>query len=303
MKPGKIRTRSTAAKRSDAIKGFLQNLYPQHLASAVMHAATRIRFRPFKNWQVTWFVKKYGVEMEQATVSDPRGYPDFNAFFTRDLKPDARPIGVGNTVISCPADGEISQFGAIRNGRLLQAKGIDYSLEQLLAGRPQLADLFEGGDFLTVYLSPRDYHRVHMPIDGAIRQMVHVPGKLFSVNQATTRVVKDLFARNERVINLFDTVAGPLALIMVGAVFVGSIETVWAGKVTPRRGRGGSAWGDDHDGIGKTTLKRGQEMGRFNMGSTVILLFPGNAVQWDSRLRPGLPVRMGQDIGALTPCT
>jgi phosphatidylserine decarboxylase len=199
-----------------------------------------------------------------------------------------------------PVDGAVSQAGEIEHGRIFQAKGQFYSLEELLGGDPQLADCFDGGSFATLYLAPRDYHRIHMPLAGKLRKMIHIPGRLFSVCPSTTRTVRRLFSRNERIINLFETEAGPMAVIMVGAIFVASMDTVWAGTVTPvsRRIERWDYSGEERKSV---ELEAGMELGRFNMGSTVILLFPPKTVNWEESLRPGSRVCFGEAIAHL--CT
>jgi phosphatidylserine decarboxylase len=198
--------------------------------------------------------------------------------------------------VVCPADGTLSQLGQIEDGRVFQAKGYDYTLLELLGNDLPRAAPLAGGSFATIYLSPRDYHRVHMPLDGALRAMTHVPGRLFSVNPITTSLVPRLFARNERLVCHFDSEIGPTAIVLVGAIFVGSIETVWAGEVTPTRGESPTR---GYDGEEVVRLAKGEEMGRFNMGSTVILVFPPGAVAWDTGLKPGDGLRMGQRMGRL----
>ncbi len=278
----------------DYLKALPQYLMPGHLVSRLIHAFTRIRHPAIKNRFTGWFVKHFNVNMDEAAESNPFAYEHFNAFFTRELKPGARPIVNGEKQLACPVDGAVSQVGDIVEGRIFQAKGHDYSLEQLLGGSEKRAAPFQGGSFTTIYLSPRDYHRIHMPIDGTLREMVHVPGRLFSVNPATTRVIPGLFARNERVVSLFDTAAGPMALVKVGAVNVGSIETVWAGEVTPPAGR--VVRTRRYEGEEAIQLKKGEEMGRFNMGSTVILVFGPDAIDWAGDLQPGVSVRLGQAL-------
>jgi len=268
----------------------LQYLLPHHLLSALLFRATRVRWRPVKDRLIGAFVRHYRIDMSEARESDPTAYTSFNAFFTRPLRRDARPIADQEGSLVCPADGALSQLGAIGDGRVFQAKGHDCSLSELLGGRDDWARRFDGGAFATIYLSPRDYHRVHMPVDATLREMIHVPGRLFSVNPVTTALVPRLFGRNERVLCLFETASGPMALILVGAIFVGSMETVWAGQVTPT-------------GLRKPApetavrLDQGAEMGRFNMGSTVILLFGPGRVAWEQGLKPGAPLHMGQQIG------
>jgi phosphatidylserine decarboxylase len=272
----------------------MQYLLPQHLLSALMYRLTRLRWRPLKNLVIRGFVRHFRVDMGESLEPDATAYETFNHFFTRELRPDARPFPAASDAVLCPADGTLSQLGKIAHGRVFQAKGRDYSLVELLGGRDDWAQAFQGGGFATIYLSPRDYHRVHMPLTGDLREMIHVPGRLFSVNPITTALVPRLFARNERLACLFESEAGPMAVILVGAIFVGSMETVWSGQVTPRASAGKST------GEGPTArLDRGSEMGRFNMGSTVILLFPPDRVAWDPSLAAGDPVRVRQRIGDL----
>jgi phosphatidylserine decarboxylase len=270
---------------------------PHHALSHLMHRATRVRLRAWKDCQIRWFIKRYGVDMGLAEQPSHEAYADFNAFFTRALRPGARPIS-GNDVV-CPADGTLSQFGAVRDDLLVQAKGSSFSLTRLLGGEPARAAPFQGGHFATVYLSPRDYHRVHMPLAGTLREMVHVPGRLFSVNSVSTSMVRNLFVRNERVVSLFDTDRGPLAIVLVGAIFVGSIEQVWAGQVAPAATSGTTAWRYQADGPTAMTLAKGEEMGRFNMGSTVIVALPPGRLRWCPELAPGRPVTMGTGLADL----
>lgn len=276
----------------------LQYILPHHMLSAFMFRVARIRWRPFKDLLIGSVVRKYRVDMAEAQQPDPLAYESFNEFFTRSLRPEARPIAVQEDAVTCPADGEMSQLGAITNGRIFQAKGRDYSLLELLGGRADWAERLDGGTFATIYLSPRDYHRVHMPYGGTLREMIHVPGRLFSVSPATTSLVPRLFGRNERVLCLFESGAGPMALILVGAIFVGSMETVWAGQVTPTSGR---EPGKVYEGQASIRLGKGAEMGRFNMGSTVILVFPPGMVEWQPGLKPGERLRMGRGIGRISP--
>ena len=273
----------------------LQYLVPQHLLSALMYRFARLRWRPLRAALIRAFARHFQVNMAEAREPNLAAYASFNAFFTRALQPGARPLPPDPGAIVCPADGALSQHGAISAGRLFQAKGLDYSLDELVED-PDWARRFQGGSFATIYLSPRDYHRVHMPATGRLRGMIHIPGRLFSVNRATASLVPRLFARNERVVCLFDGEAGPFALILVGAIFVGGMETVWAGEVTPARGQSPRRHFGDEDPV---DLARGAEMGRFNMGSTVILLFPAGSVTWDAALAPGAPLRMGQTLGRL----
>lgn len=283
----------------DYIKALPQYLMPGHLVSRLIHAFTRSRHSGIKNRFTDWFVRHFRVNMDEALESDPHAYETFNAFFTRALKPGVRPIVEGEDALACPVDGAVSQAGPIDEGRIFQAKGHDYSLQQLLGGSAERARPFLGGSFATIYLSPRDYHRIHMPVTGTLREMVLVPGRLFSVNPATTRVIPGLFARNERVVSIFETAAGPMAMVKVGAVNVGSIETVWHGEVTPPAGRVVRSWSyQDDEAI---TLEKGAEMGRFNMGSTVIVLFGPEVVEWDDAIRSDASVKLGQLLATKKP--
>jgi len=280
---------------------LLLHLLPHHLLGRLGHVVTRSEWPPLKSWLIRTAMRRFGIDTSEALVPDPAAYPSFNAFFTRALRSDARPIDGAAEAVCCPADGEVSEAGAVTDGRLVQAKGWDYTLLELLGGDARLTAEFDGGSYATIYLSPRDYHRVHMPFSGRLRRTVHVPGRLYSVNHLTTGTLPRLFARNERVISVFDTSAGPMAVILVGATLVGSIDTVWAGTVTPARRRA-IVW--DQVPPAPVALDRGAEMGRFNMGSTVILLFARDRVRWSDGLRPGLAVRMGERIGSiLTPTT
>jgi phosphatidylserine decarboxylase len=272
---------------------WVQYVLPQHALSRLMLAATRVRAAWFKNWTIRGFLSLYRVDMTEAKESDPYRYGSFNEFFTRALKDGARPIAAGEHAIACPVDGRVSEAGAIDRDRLLQAKGRDYGLSELLAAQPW-ARRFEGGSFATIYLAPFNYHRVHMPLRGALLETVYVPGRLFSVNAATAQHVRGLFARNERILTLFDHGAGQFALVMVGALNVGSMATVWAGDITPAARRVIT-----RIPASPTTLERGAELGRFNMGSTVILLFEPGRARWQPEVRAGLDVRLGQSLGAV----
>ncbi len=273
----------------------VQYLLPHRLLSRLVHAFMRIRLTPVKNLQI-WIVGGLaGVNWEEARSDNASDYAHFNEFFTRELKKGSRVQDPDPMAFTCPADGRISQCGRITNDRLVQAKGHHFSLRALLGNDPSFSE-FANGFFHTIYLSPRDYHRVHMPMDGQLVRMVHVPGRLFSVAGYTVRQVPNLFARNERVICLFETSHGPMAVILVGAMLVSSIETVWAGMITPPYGRriatGDWSRRDIH-------LKKGDELGRFNMGSTVIVLLPAAAVSSLSELGPDDEVRMGMKLGRL----
>jgi phosphatidylserine decarboxylase len=272
---------------------WLQYLTPQHALSRLMLRATRVRTRWFKNWLVRGFLKLYTVDMTEAAETDPLRYGSFNEFFTRALKADARPIAPDLNAIACPADGIISEAGNIAGDTLLQAKGRGYTLGELLAARPW-AGRFEGGSYATIYLAPFNYHRVHLPLRGQLKETVYVPGRLFSVNALTAAQVPKLFARNERVLTLFDTAFGEFALILVGALNVGSIATVWSGDITPAARRVLTVLPPQ-----RIALEKGAELGRFNMGSTVILLFEPRRAAWRPTLRAGASVRVGESLGSM----
>ncbi len=242
---------------------------------------------------INWFVRRYGVNMAEAVNPDTASYKSFNEFFTRPLKADARPLAEADFL--CPVDGAISQFGAIERDQIFQAKGHSYSTAALVGGDRELAAQFENGSFATLYLSPRDYHRIHMPVDGRLTRMIHVPGALFSVNPTTARGVPGLFARNERVVCIFDSAAGPFVLALVGATIVGSMATVWHGVVNPPRPGVVREW--RYDGNNPVSLKKGEEMGRFLLGSTVVMLFPKNMLAFNPEWAPARPLRMGEAMG------
>ncbi len=274
---------------------LLQRLVPQHALSRLVGRLARARGPAWlKNAVIRRFVAHYGVDLAEAERPFAEAYSSFNEFFTRPLKEGARPLCASG--IACPADGVISVCGAIDGDHLLQAKGRYYSLAALLADDEARVQQFHGGHFLTVYLSPRDYHRVHMPLDGQLATSAYVPGDLFSVNGTTAAGVDELFARNERHISYFDTPRGPMAMVLVGAMIVAGIETVWAGQVAPRPRRVERI---DHRATPEPVLlNRGAEMGRFFLGSTVILLFPRGTVTWNAELEQGSPVRMGEQLAA-----
>jgi len=245
---------------------------------------------------IRWFVRKYGVDMSEAADPDIAHYASFNEFFTRALKPGARPLAAADMV--CPVDGAISQLGVIDHDQIVQAKGHRYTTTALVGGDAALAAQFEHGHFATLYLSPKDYHRIHMPCDGRLLRMIHVPGDLFSVNPATARGVPGLFARNERVVCVFETAHGPLVLALVGATIVGSMATVWHGVVNPPRVTRLREWRYDEQDV---RLKQGDEMGRFLLGSTVVMLFPRGPLRFNPAWAPGRPVRLGEAMAELAP--
>ncbi|WP_447955761.1 archaetidylserine decarboxylase [Vreelandella sp. EE7] len=244
-----------------------------------------------KNMLIKAFIKRFGVDMREALEPDPTAYKHFNAFFTRALKADARPLGEG---LLSPADGALSRHGVIEEGQLIQAKGHRYSAQTLLGGDAALAAEFAGGSFATVYLSPSDYHRVHMPATGTLREMIYVPGRIFSVNQATARYVPNLFARNERLVCIFDSPEGAFAMVLVGAMVVAAIETVWSGQVTPLAGTPQRTRFER-----PVTLARGEEMGLFKLGSTVVMCFENPVAFGD--YPPETKVQMGQPLGRYEP--
>jgi phosphatidylserine decarboxylase len=276
-----------------------QYLTPHHLLSRLAGCVAECRVSWFKNAFIRRFAEHFKVDMSQAQVEQLDAYEHFNAFFTRALKDGARPLDPTPGAILCPADGTVSQLGAISNGRIFQAKGHSFSALELLGGDADRAAPFMGGAFATVYLSPKDYHRVHMPLAGTLREMVYVPGKLFSVNQTTAENVPELFARNERVVCLFDTERGPMAVVLVGAMIVASIETVWAGLVTPPK-RELKTFRYDEAARAPIHLEKGAELGRFKLGSTAIVLFGPDQVRWAEELGPLSGVCMGQRLGLTT---
>ncbi len=272
---------------------WAQQLIPQHLLSRLFGLLARCRIRWIKNFLIQRFIQHYKVDMSEAIHEDFHSYAHFNAFFTRSLRAGLRSWSDDPKVILSPVDGAISAFGALQEQHLFQAKGKSYSLLDLLGGDQQQAAQFCGGTFLTAYLSPKDYHRVHMPASGVLKKMVYVPGRLFSVNPYTVQRVPRLFARNERVIAYFETDHGPMAVIMVGALLVASIVVQWHGMVRPTR-IALEQWCYDHRPI---VLNRGDEMGHFMIGSTVIVLFGKGVMQWDSTLQALQRVRMGKTVG------
>jgi phosphatidylserine decarboxylase len=278
----------------------LQYLLPQHLLSAVVHWLARLRLAWVKNALIDNFVVNYHPDISEAEESDPHKYASFNAFFTRALRPGARPVDVTPTALVSPVDGMVSQIGRIDGSSLLQAKGLTYTLESLLdEAAPAWLPVFRGGAFATLYLAPHNYHRIHMPLAGTLQAAWYVPGQLFSVNATTAAQVPGLFARNERVVCVFAEGTLSFALVLVGALFVGSMSTVWHGDVTPRspRVRGDLAL----DFVrAELRLEKGAEMGRFNMGSTVILLLPPGRTEWLGELSCGSAIRVGQALARLT---
>lgn len=278
---------------------LFQYLLPHHLLSRLMGKITHCRIGWVKMTYMKVIIRQFDVDVSEAAEQNLERYEHFNAFFTRQLKDGARTFVSGNDNIASPVDGCVSQAGEITDGRIFQAKGHDYSLTTLLGGEDDWSAKFNGGSFTTLYLSPRDYHRIHMPMDASLREMRHVPGRLFSVSPSTVRTIPGLFARNERAVCLFDTDTGPMAMILVGAIFVASIETVWHGTVSPPTRRDIQTW-KYGEGGNLIHFQKGEEMGRFNMGSTVILLYGPNQIRWSPELVASAPVQMGQLIATTT---
>lgn len=276
---------------------FFQHIAPQHLLSRSLGLLAASKKVGLKNFIIKKFIAKYGVNMAEALHPDAEDYVSFNDFFTRELKPGSRPIADAQNAIACPADGLVSACGNIEKGKLLQAKGKQFSLLNLLGGDNKRAQVFEEGNFATVYLSPKDYHRVHMPLSGTLTEMVFIPGKLFSVNQTTSENIPELFARNERVVCIFETEVGPMAVILVGAMIVASIETVWAGQIAPSKQKlYVEDYSQHHPPI---HIAKGDEIGRFKLGSTALVLFGPGVMQWSETTEENASIRMGETLGTL----
>ncbi|WP_137922240.1 archaetidylserine decarboxylase [Hydrogenophaga sp. 2FB] len=274
----------------------LQYLYPKRAINDFSHWVANGRWGSITQWIIRRFIHKYGVNMAEAANPEPTAYASFNEFFTRALRDDARPLA--DAAYICPVDGAISQFGAIARDQIYQAKGHTYSTRALVGGDAELAALFDDGAFATIYLSPKDYHRIHMPVAATLRRMIHVPGELFSVNPATAQGVPGLFARNERVVCVFEAQVGeatvPFVQVLVGATIVGSMATTWHGVVNPPRPGTLREWSYDD---GAVELQRGEEMGRFLLGSTVVLLWPRDTIAFNPDWAPGGAVRLGEAMG------
>jgi len=278
---------------SDTLAVLPQYLIPKQALTALAGKFASAKAGNTTTAVIRWFVKRYQVNMAEAANPDITSYATFNDFFTRALKAGARPLAQADLL--SPVDGAISQFGRIEKDQIFQAKGHTYSTTALVAGDASLAAQFQDGHFATLYLSPKDYHRIHMPCDGVLRRMIYVPGDLFSVNPTTARGVPGLFARNERVVCVFDSAHGPFVLTLVGATIVGSMATVWHGLVNPPRP--GTLWERSY-GNDAPKLGRGTEMGRFLLGSTVVMLFPAGPLQFNAQWAPGGPIRMGEEMGS-----
>ncbi|MEJ2115887.1 MAG: archaetidylserine decarboxylase [Gammaproteobacteria bacterium] len=274
-------------------KGILFHLFPHHLVSRFTFWLTRLQ-TPLKNPAIRLFIRRFDVNMSEAEHQSAEDYISFNEFFTRKLIPGTRPITDDKNIIVCPVDGRISQISTYRDGQVIQAKGQDFSMTQLLGGDNNYGTLCQSGSFATIYLSPRNYHRVHMPFDGELIEMIYVPGRLFSVAPYAAEVIKGLYSRNERVVSIFKTDIGYMAVVMVGAVNVAAIEMTWEGLVTPPHGK---------NIVRKTykniSIKKGDELGIFNMGSTAIMAFESGKINWQNNLQIQQIVKMGQPIGQI----
>ena len=277
----------------------LQHVLPQHLLTSVVYKATRSRSPAVKNWLIGQFVRGFKPEMSDAVQPDPLAYASFNEFFTRALKPDARPFTRDASTLISPVDGTIAQIGRIEGNQILQAKSHRYSLEALLARPSDWTAQFRGGSFATLYLAPYNYHRIHMPLDGTLKGAWYVPGDLFSVNATTAAAVDRLFARNERVVCIFEDRGLTYAMVLVGALFVGSMTTIWHGDITPRRPRTPIELRVE-GGMPDLFARQGDEMGRFNMGSTVVLVLPPGTTEWLPECKSLVPIRMGQPLAKMS---
>ncbi len=276
---------------------YMQYVLPKYWLTAIVYRVARIRHVGFKNFIITRFVKLYGVDTTDIRLTLPDDFATFNDFFIRELREDARPIDANERSIVSPVDGTVSQAGELRGKAILQAKGIEYTLDELLATNLDDARAFAGGQFVTIYLAPYNYHRVHAPMAGELVSASYVPGDLFSVNTATAQHISGLFARNERLILKFDTATGPAAIVFVGALNVGSISTPWSGEIRPRR----SGVAENISLGGKSiSVSKGELLGWFNMGSTVILLLPNEVCSWRDDLAAGSTLRVGEAIGLLS---
>ncbi len=285
----------------DQVKITLQYIMPKHLISRLVGLLAAAKLGFITHALIKLFIKSYGINMAEAQHENASDYRSFNEFFTRPLKDGMRPIVQDDSMLAHPVDGAVSQLGRIEGDQLIQAKGHYYSLQALLGGDDLTAAPYKNGQFACIYLAPKDYHRIHMPIAGTLREMIYVPGELFSVNPLTAENVPGLFARNERVVTIFDTEVGPMALVLVGATIVASIETVWAGTVTPPRGKDVFRWQYPESGPNAVHLAKGAEMGRFKLGSTVVLTFAPNAVEFLPNNYPGSVTRMGSAFAEKVP--
>lgn len=272
---------------------------PKHLLSRLVGSLASAQAGGLTTGLIKLFIKQYNVNMDEALHSEPEHYKSFNEFFTRELKPDARPMNAAQNQLAIPVDGAVSQLGDIKHDSIFQAKGHDYSLTTLLGGKPEVAAPFKDGKFATIYLSPKDYHRIHMPLDGTLTDMLYVPGELFSVSPLTAQRVPGLFARNERVVAIFDTEIGKFAMVLVGATIVASIETKWAGTVSPPTGKNVQHWQYPSTGEHAVFLQKGEEMGLFKLGSTIVACFEADKLEF-ADLGEGDPTRLGEIFATIT---
>jgi phosphatidylserine decarboxylase len=285
---------------SDTIKIIFQYIMPKHAISRLVGKLASAKMGWLTTKLISMFIQAYGINMNEAKLKKASDFDTFNNFFTRELEEGARTINDDEKTLCYPVDGAISQQGDIVDGQLIQAKGFNYSLISLLGGDEQTAAPFQGGTFSCIYLAPKDYHRIHMPIAATLREMIYVPGELFSVNPLTAQNVPDLFARNERVVAIFDTEMGELAMVLVGATIVASIETTWAGTITPPAGKDIFRWQYPKDGTDAITFKKGDEMGRFKLGSTVVSTFAPNMInEFTPDAGPGTVTRLGEPYASL----
>ncbi len=274
----------------DILKAYPFYLLPHHLISRIVYYFTRLEGRLVQP-AIHQFSKSFAVNLSEAKIQNINEFKTFNAFFTRELKTGVRPIVESKNTLCCPVDGTVSQVGSINKGSIFQAKGHHYTVTELLGGDTTLSNLFQEGQFNTIYLSPKDYHRIHMPCDGTLTQQIHVPGRLFSVAPFAVNSIPRIFARNERVVAVFDTPYGSMAMVLVGAINVAAIETVWDGLVTPPKGKKVTIKNYQQ---GDVVLKKGDEMGRFNMGSTIVWLMSNEALKWAECVEAGQTVKMGE---------
>ncbi len=281
----------------DKVKIALQYIMPKHLVSRLVGKLAAAKAGKITTIGIKWFINQYKVDMSEAAQSEPEAYKSFNDFFTRALKTGIRPLCTDANKLAHPVDGAVSQLGPIEDGEIFQAKGHSYSTLALLGNQQRDAERFADGDFATIYLAPKDYHRLHMPIKGTLSKMTYVPGDLFSVNPLTAENVPGLFARNERVVAIFETEIGPIAMVLVGATIVASIETVWAGTVTPPAGKQVFTWDYPTEGPNAITLNKGAEMGRFKLGSTIVMCFAKDAIDgFAEGVEPKSVTRMGAEF-------
>lgn len=279
----------------EKLKTAYQYIIPQHGLTRFVGKLASSKNKFLKRAFINYFLKNFDIKMYEALIEDPEEFETFNAFFTRELKPGIRPLPADVEAIVSPVDGKVSQLGDIINGDIFQAKGHSFTLSELVGNETEFTTPYEDGKFATIYLAPKDYHRIHMPVDGELKAMTYIPGRLFSVNPATARTIPRLFARNERVVAHFDTEAGPLAMVLVGATIVGSIATVFSGVVTPPRGPAVKTW---HYTKGQHSFQKGQEMGRFLLGSTVVMLFGKEKINWNDECDADKTLQMGESIAS-----